>query len=163
MTIRVVNVLEIVKVQRHYREGMSLALGARNLCGKALFCKAAVVQASEWVKQSKTAQDVRMALLLRELAPQTFDDELLIYHVKVKKNDKGDQPKDGLAESEFEVCFGPLQQARQREGDNRDRLYQDDENCSCPYPPISLLNAAQFVCQLPVSRFQGRCNVLHRG
>jgi hypothetical protein len=56
-----------------------------------------------------------MALLLGQLAAQTFNDHLLIYDVEIEQQDKGCQGENGFSELHPEVRFCTFQQIGQRE------------------------------------------------
>lgn len=62
-----------------------------------------------------------MALLLGQLAAQTFNDHLLIYDVEIEQHDEGGQAENGFGELHLEVRFGTFQKIRQRERNDGER------------------------------------------
>src|SRR6266567_595856 len=96
MAVCIVDLFEIVQVQRKNGQGVSLALRASNLRRQALLGKTPVVQTGQWVNHGQIAQKVGMALLLGELAAKPLDENLLVDRIEVEKEDQRNQSKDDL-------------------------------------------------------------------
>src|ERR1700674_5761361 len=78
VTVAVVDVLELVEIQEHDGKRMLLASRARHFGNEPLLGKPSVVETGQGVNHGELAQDHGMMLLFRKLAPEPFDEHLLV-------------------------------------------------------------------------------------
>src|SRR6266851_4233631 len=128
MTIRVVDLLEIVQVQRKH--------GQR-------------------INHREVAKNKRMILLFKELPTQTFDEKFLINRVDIEQYDQRDQAKNGFGKFDFEECFRAGQNCRKRERDHSKGKEKNDEDGIAAHPPVAPVNAPAFCCQFLRASLRG--------
>src|SRR5260370_40869960 len=84
MAMRVVDLLEIVQVQRKDGQGMPLALRPSHFRGQALLSKTAGVKTGPWINHGQIAKKVGMGLFLRELTAKARGENFLRSRVDIK-------------------------------------------------------------------------------
>src|SRR5271156_1755713 len=104
MPKRIIDVLEFVEVHQHDRQRMPLPRRTRHLSDKPLLRKPPVIQPRQRINHRQIAQQHRVVLLLRKLAPQALNQYLLVDRVNVEEHHQGYQPKNRLREPDPEKC-----------------------------------------------------------
>ena len=69
-----------------------------------------------------------MGLFVRELPPQTFNQNVLIDRIDVEKNDEGNQAENGFREFDLEERLSSLQQRGESQRDDSKCKKQNNEN-----------------------------------
>src|SRR4029077_3191399 len=102
MAMRVVDLFEIVQVQREDRQGVPLAFRASHFRGQALLGKTAVVQTRQWIDHGEIAEKLGMTLFLGELTAKPLDENLLRDRIDIKNDDQSNQTKNSFDHLDLE-------------------------------------------------------------
>jgi len=161
MAVGVVNLLEVVQVQRKHRQRMPSTFRACHLRRQALLCKAPIVQSGQRIDHRQIAQNMRMVSSFQELPAQTLNQNFLVNGVDVEEYDQRDQAKHSLRQPDVKECFRPGQKRGQRQRNYRKSQQQNDEDRVAADPPIALVNAPALLRKFLGACFHGRSGRVH--
>src|SRR5712664_1060537 len=160
MAVGVINLLEIVQVQREDGQGMPLALRPSDFRGQALLSKTAVVKTRQWINHGQIAEKVGMALFLGELTAKALDENLLRDRIDVKDYDQTNQSKDNFDHLDPEDGIRSLTHRGESERYDCKDEKENDKDRIAPEPPVALFDSEKFVGELLIARLQRRRNGL---
>ena len=156
MAVRVVDLFEVIQVQREHGKRMALALRPRDFGGEAMLGEATIVEAGQRIDHRQRAEDFRVTLFFSELAAQTLDEDFLRNGVDIENKDETDQAEDGFGEFDIENGFGALAHGGESEDDDGKGEKKNDENRIAPDAPIVFFDLAKLAGEVLLAGARSR-------
>lgn len=142
MAKAIVDLLEIVQIEKYQGKRLSFPLGASDLRSEMALGKSPVIETREWVHQCQILPLARARLPFGEFHTKSIDEKFFVGQIASEQKNQTHQPCHSRENTGMEGPFAVLQNRRQRERGDARSEQEHAEHRNAPGPPFSPLKLA---------------------